>query len=103
MLGLWHRALFQPSAFVTNSFGDLIGPIESLDRKNYVQITVGPNEFTDFEKFEFEHRSLIKTSFATNPANRHGTGITRRTTALRVMLVGDRRSAGPPAGPEKYT
>ena len=72
--------------------------------EKYVQITVGPNEFTDFDKFELEHPENIKPIFATNAVNHPGTGITLRTAALRVMYGGDRASQPKPlAGPKKCT
>ena len=49
---------------------------------------VGPNEFTDFEKFEVEHPENIKTMFARNSANHPGDGITlRQNRSLSHILM----------------
>ena len=45
-------------------------------RKPWEKNTVGPNEFTDFEKFDVEHPENIKTIFGTNWPNHPGDGIT---------------------------
>ena len=45
-------------------------------RENFGKNTVGPNEFTDFEKFGLENPDPIKTIFATNWYNHPGDGIT---------------------------
>ena len=58
--GVMTYALFQPNAFVANSFCDLAMRIASLVGKNCGK-TARPNEFTDFEKFKFEHPPRIKT------------------------------------------
>ena len=72
--------LFQSFGFVTNSFGDLVTRIESYDRENFTKNTVGPNEFTDFEKFKVEHRRRPKTISWSNSAQQPGTGITLQLT-----------------------
>ena len=51
-------------------------PNESHMRENNWKNTVGPNEFTDFEKFLVEHTDSTKTIVATNWANHPGDGIT---------------------------
>ena len=56
------------SSFVANSFCDLVRPIESHSRKNFRKNKVGPNEFTDFEDFGFEHTRQFKTIFHVNLA-----------------------------------
>merc|ERR1712115_486594 len=63
---------------VTHLFGDMTPRIESHMRKNNKRNTVGPNEFTDFEKFEVEHPENTKTILATNSPNHPGDGITLR-------------------------
>ena len=55
---------------VAHLFCDLTPPIESHMRENNGKNTVGPNEFTDFEKFEVEHPENTKTVLArTGPIN----------------------------------
>ena len=49
-------------------------------KENNAKNTFGPNEFTDFEKFTFEHPETTKTIFATNSPNHPGDGITLRPT-----------------------
>ena len=61
-------SLLHLSSFVANSFCDLVRPIESHSRKNIRKNTVGPNEFTDFENFGFEHPRRCKTMFHVNSA-----------------------------------
>ena len=72
------RSLASTSSGATNSFCDLAPPNESHMRENYKKNTVGPNEFTDFEKFPVEHPDRIKTILATNWRNHPGDGITLR-------------------------
>ena len=63
---------------VANSFRDLAPPIESHMPENNGKNTAGPNEFTDFEKFEVEHPENTKTRFTMNWPNHPGAGITLR-------------------------
>ena len=51
----------------------------------------------------FQIGKVLRTILATNSANHPGTGATLRTAALRIILVRDRRSAGPPIGPENMS
>ena len=74
----WHRSLFVPSSGVTHLFGDMTPRIESHMWENNGKNTAGPNEFTDFEKFEVEHPETTKTILATNSPNHPGDGITLR-------------------------
>ena len=64
----WNHPVFHLSSFVANSFCDLVQPTESHSRKNIRKNTVGPNKFTDFENFGFEHPGQFKTMFFVNLA-----------------------------------
>ena len=75
------------SSAVTLLFGDMTPPIESHMRENYGKNTVGPNEFTDFEKFEVEHPENTKTILATNSPNHPGDGITLRLTSHTTAVI----------------
>ena len=61
IFGVMTHALFQPSAFVTNSFCDLAARIASIGRGNFRKNIARPNDFTDFEKFKVEHPPRPKT------------------------------------------
>ena len=54
-------------------------------KKNLWKNTVGPNEFTDFEKFEVERRQGTKSICGLTSAQRARIGITPQLTALRGM------------------
>ena len=58
---------------------------KALTPKTFRTNPGSPNVFTDLEQFEREHPAKPKTIFVTNAANHPGTGITLRTTALRVI------------------
>ena len=62
-------------------------------RKNNERNTVGPKEFTDFEKFDVEHPENINTIFGRNSPNHPGDGITLRltshATAVTLTSAGD--------------
>ena len=81
---IFKKTMLQSSSAAANSFFDLTPAFESdvlgLDGK----ITESSNEFTDFEKFEFERAARIKTTSAIQAANHPGAGITLETTARRV-------------------
>ena len=47
-------------------------------RENFGKNMVGPNEFTDFEKFRVEHTDPPKTIRVTNWPDHPGDGITRQ-------------------------
>ena len=47
-------------------------------KENNAKNAFGPNEFTDFEKFNLEHPENPKMIFATNWLNHPGDGITLR-------------------------
>ena len=49
-------------------------------RENNEKNTVGPNEFTEFEQFGFEHPDFTKTIVATNWADHPGAGITLKAS-----------------------
>ena len=85
--GPWHRSLFPPSSGVTHLFGDMTPRIESHMRKNNERNTVGPNEFTDFEKFEVEQPDGPKTILATNSPNHPGDGITLRQNRSSSHII----------------
>ena len=72
------RSQFPPSSGAANSFCDLAPPNESHMRENFGKNTVGPNEFTDFEKFRVEHPDPPKTIIDTNWSVHPGDGITLR-------------------------
>ena len=74
----WHGSLFVPSSGVTHLFGDMTPRIESHMWENNGKNTVGPNELTDFEKFDVEQPDGPKTILATNSPNHPGDGITLR-------------------------
>ena len=80
--------LVHVNGFVSNSFCDLTTRIESHSQEKHTQKKIGANEFTDIEKFVIEHRSAPKTIHASISAQRPGTGITLRRTALRIMCSG---------------
>ena len=54
---------------------------------NYGKILVGPNEFTDFEKFEVEQPEGLKTILATNSPNHPGNGITIRQNRSSSHII----------------
>ena len=85
------RSQFPPSSGATNSFCDLAPPNESHMRENNGKNTAGPNEFTDFEQFGFEHPDRTKTIVATNWANHPGDGMTlqaqRSTSHVKLKLA----------------
>ena len=72
------RSLVQQRSGATNSFCDLVPPIESHMRENNPENTAGRNEFTDSEQFGREHPENNKTMLAMNWPNHHGDGITLR-------------------------
>ena len=79
-------SLVPESSAATNSFCDLAPPNESHVQENYGKNTVGPNEFTDFEKFELEHIKGPKSIHVSTSAEHPGNGITLDgKTALRIM------------------
>ena len=77
--------MVQSGSVVTNSFGDMTSPNESLGSKNLRKIPGLPNELAAFEQFDLEHLQNTKTIFAITTAVDPGNGITLRTTDLRVM------------------
>ena len=56
-------------------------------RKNNERNKVGPNEFTDFEKFDVEHPKITKTILTTNSPNHPGDGITLRQNRSTIHII----------------
>ena len=56
-------------------------------RKNNWKKTVGPNEVTDFQKFDIEQIDGPKTILATNLPNHPGDGITLRQTRSSSHII----------------
>ena len=57
------------------------------ERENNGKNTVGPNELTDFEKFDVEHPETTKTIFTTNSPNHPGDGITLRQNRSSSHII----------------
>ena len=99
--GVMANPVFHFNVFVSNSFGDLAVPIESLDRENQRKNTAGPNEFTDFEKNEIEHPKRTKTILATTWAEHPASGITLRPAPMAGQRTTKRRYIPPAHDPSQ--
>ena len=84
---LCRRVIQVPSSGITLLFCDLRPQIESHMQENKLKNAVGPNEFTDFEKFEVKHPNEPKTMFGTNWLNHPGSGITLRQNRATSHII----------------